>query len=155
MIIEEQECTNLLSNQNIKMTLWSIKIKPKFIINEQELTDIQYPLLMLCLNKDPMITEERESAHLSSNRNLKTTLCNIKIKPKFMINEQELTEIQYPLLMLCLNKDPMITEERESARPSSNRNLRTSLCDIKIKPKFTRNEQELTEIQYLLMACFN
>ena len=29
MTIEEQECTNLLSNQNIKMTLWSIKIKPR------------------------------------------------------------------------------------------------------------------------------
>ena len=97
MITEERESTHLSSNWYLKTTLWNIKIKPKSIGNEQEFTEIQCPLLMPCLNEDPMTTEEQERAHLSSNWYLKTTPWDIKIKPKFIGNEQELTEIQYPL----------------------------------------------------------
>jgi hypothetical protein len=50
------------------------------------------------LHSDKGIEEEQEGVHLSSNRDLETTLLGVRIKPKFMRNKQELTEIPDPVL---------------------------------------------------------
>jgi hypothetical protein len=50
------------------------------------------------VHSDKVISEEQEGMHLSSNRDLETSLLDVRIKPILMKNKQELTEIPDHLL---------------------------------------------------------
>ena len=75
---------------------------------------------------------------------IETSLFGIRMKQRFMMDSVKY--YIYPFSLPCLNWDKMITEEWETAHLLYNWNLKITLFNIKTKLRFTRNEQELTEI---------